>query len=119
MLASRRGDRVVALDGNPDVGSLAYRVRHETAATAADLLHDLDDITHDAQVRGYTNQATSRLEVVAAPDDPRIVTPLRGEDYLELLELLRRFHQLILVDCGPGILDPTTRPIMGVADQLD
>jgi len=27
--ASYRGDRVIALDGNPDAGSLAYRVRRE------------------------------------------------------------------------------------------
>ncbi len=36
--ASLRGDRVIALDGNPDAGSLAYRVRRETSNTITGLL---------------------------------------------------------------------------------
>jgi len=36
--ASHRGDRVIALDGNPDAGSLAYRVRRESSATFTYLL---------------------------------------------------------------------------------
>ena len=43
--ATHRGDRVVALDANPDAGSLAYRVRRETTETVTSLLsegHDLD-----------------------------------------------------------------------------
>jgi len=36
--ASLRGDRVIALDGNPDAGSLAYRVRRETTNTIMSLL---------------------------------------------------------------------------------
>jgi putative peptide zinc metalloprotease protein len=36
--ASYRGDRVIALDGNPDAGSLAYRVRRETTNTLLSLL---------------------------------------------------------------------------------
>ncbi|HZD38619.1 MAG TPA: AAA family ATPase, partial [Actinomycetes bacterium] len=43
--ASLRGDRVVALDGNPDAGSLGYRVRRETAATITNLLADEQMIT--------------------------------------------------------------------------
>ena len=68
--ASLRGDRVVALDGNPDAGSLGYRVRKETAATVTDLLADEQEIIRYADIRSYTNQAPTRLEVVASDDDP-------------------------------------------------
>src|SRR5207237_10493286 len=38
VLARERGDRVVALDANPDAGSLAYRVRRESTRTATSVL---------------------------------------------------------------------------------
>jgi len=75
--ASHRGDRVIALDGNPDAGSLAYRVRRETTATITDLLRDRDSIARYADIRAYTSQAATRLEVVAANDDPSITEALR------------------------------------------
>ncbi len=116
--ASHRGDRVVALDGNPDAGSLGYRIRLETPATADDLLRQLDGVTRYADMRAFTSQATSRLEVVAAPDDPRVSTALGERDYRRLLDLLEHHYQLILVDCGTGILDDATRGIVDEADQL-
>src|SRR5581483_8815850 len=36
--AMYRGDRVVALDGNPDAGTLGHRIRRETSATVTRLL---------------------------------------------------------------------------------
>lgn len=116
--ANHRGDRVVALDGNPDAGSLGYRIRLETSATADDLLNQLDEVIRYADMRAFTSQAPSRLEVVAAPDDPRVSTALGERDYRRLLSLLEHHYQLILVDCGTGILDDATRGIVDQADQL-
>lgn len=116
--AAHRGDRVVALDGNPDAGSLGYRIRLETAATAEELLAEADRITRYADLRAFTSQASSRLEIVAAPDDPRVSTALGQRDYRRLLDLLEHHYQLILVDCGTGILDAATRGIVEAADQL-
>jgi putative peptide zinc metalloprotease protein len=116
--ASHRGDRVVALDGNPDAGSLGYRIRLETPATADDLLNGIDGVTRYADMRAFTSQAMSRLEVVAAPDDPRVSNALGERDYRRLIDLLEHHYQLILVDCGTGILDDATRGIVEEADQL-
>ena len=99
--ASLRGDRVVALDGNPDAGSLGYRVRRETAATVTNLLADEQEIIRYADIRSYTNQAPTRLEVVASDDDPRITTALGEEDYRRAIALLERHYNLILLDTGP------------------
>jgi putative peptide zinc metalloprotease protein len=116
--ASHRGDRVVALDGNPDAGSLGYRIRLETPATADDLLNGIDGVTRYADMRAFTSQARSRLEVIAAPDDPRVSNALGERDYRRLIDLLEHHYQLILVDCGTGILDDATRGIVEEADQL-
>jgi putative peptide zinc metalloprotease protein len=116
--ASLRGDRVVALDGNPDAGSLGYRVRRETAATVTNLLADEQDIIRYADIRSYTNQAPTRLEVVAADDDPRITTALGEEDYRRAIALLERHYNLILLDTGTGVLESATKGILQLAEQI-
>jgi putative peptide zinc metalloprotease protein len=116
--ASLRGDRVVALDGNPDAGSLGYRVRRETAATVTNLLADEQEIIRYADIRAYTNQASTRLEVVASDDDPRITTALGEEDYRRAIALLERHYNLILLDTGTGVLESATKGILQLADQI-
>ena len=50
-LASLRGDRVIAVDANPDRGTLSDKVRLETAATVRDLLNERGHIRRYADVR--------------------------------------------------------------------
>ena len=116
--ASLRGDRVVALDGNPDAGSLGYRVRRETAATVTNLLADEQEIIRYADIRSYTNQAPTRLEVVASDDDPRITTALGEEEYRRAIALLERHYNLILLDTGTGVLESATKGILQLAEQI-
>ncbi len=116
--ASLRGDRVVALDGNPDAGSLGYRVRRETAATITNLLADEQMITRYADIRAYTSQAPTRLEVVASDDDPRITKALGEVDYRRAIGLLERHYNLICLDTGTGVLESATRGILQLADQI-
>jgi putative peptide zinc metalloprotease protein len=116
--ACYRGDRIVALDGNPDAGSLGYRVRRETSATVTDLLRDSADIDRYADIRSYTSQSLTRLEVVAADDNPRINDALGESDYRSVVDLLEKHYNLILLDTGTGILDSATKGFLNLADQL-
>ncbi|HEY4277611.1 MAG TPA: MinD/ParA family protein [Conexibacter sp.] len=116
--ASHRGDRVIALDGNPDAGSLAYRVRRETTATITDLLRDRDAIARYADIRAYTSQAGTRLEVVAADDDPSITEALRKQDFYAVVDLLEHHYNLVLMDTGTGVLESAAKGIVELADQL-
>ncbi len=116
--ASLRGDRVIALDANPDAGSLGYRVNRETSATVTDLLDDAEHIRRYADIRAYTSQAATRLEVVASDDDPHISQAIGEHEYHTAVGLLDHHYNLILLDTGTGILDSATKGILGVADQL-
>jgi putative peptide zinc metalloprotease protein len=116
--ASYRGDRIVALDGNPDAGSLGYRVRRETSETVTGLLRDKDKINRYADIRSYTSQALTRLEVIAADDNPRISHALGDKEYNTVVTLLERHYNLILLDTGTGILHSATRGFLDLADQL-
>lgn len=117
-LASMRGDPVIAVDCNPDAGSLAHRVHRETPATITNVLASRQAITRYADLRAYTSQGRSRLEVLASDDDPRISEALTGEDYVALLDLLDNHYNVILADTGTGILDSGIQGLLREADQL-
>jgi putative peptide zinc metalloprotease protein len=116
--ATHRGDRVIALDANPDAGSLGYRVKRQTTATVADLLEQAKTISRYADVRSYTSQAPTRLEVIAAADDPRMEAVLGWSEYQAALGILERYYNLILCDTGTGIIDDATQGILNRADQI-
>jgi putative peptide zinc metalloprotease protein len=117
--AVQRGDRVVAVDANPDAGNLAHRVAPPHDRNITHVLRDLEDITSYAKLRTYTAQAPeSRLEVLASDDDPRIGMALDRSDYHRLIDLLDRFYNLILLDTGTGILDSANQGLLGEADQV-
>jgi putative peptide zinc metalloprotease protein len=117
--ATHRGDRVVALDANPDAGSLGMRLPRETQYSATDLLAERAWVERYSQIRAFTSQdPVSRLEVVASDDDPRITLALGSQDYRHLVDTLDRHYNLVLVDTGTGILDDAIQGILTEADQL-
>jgi MinD-like ATPase involved in chromosome partitioning or flagellar assembly len=118
IFAEHRGDRVVAVDANPDPGTLAYRIRRDTSYTAKDLLDNMDKLERYADVRAYASQTDLRLEVIASEADPARSEAFGDDDYRELATVLERFYSLVLTDCGPGLLHSAMRAILPAADQL-
>jgi len=116
--ATHRRDRVVALDANPDAGSLAYRVHRETDATITQLLRASERIRRYSDMRNFTNQSPTRLEVLASDDDPTISVALGEPEYRQVLHVLEHHYNLILMDTGTGILDSATQGILRIADQI-
>ena len=62
--AALRGDRVIAVDANPDRGTLSQKVPSETPATVRTLLRDESRVRTYGDVRAYTSQNRHRLEVL-------------------------------------------------------
>ncbi|MFN3003162.1 MinD/ParA family ATP-binding protein [Mycolicibacterium wolinskyi] len=116
--ASIRGDRVVAVDANPDRGTLSQKVPLETAATVRHLLRDAEGIERYSDVRAYTSQGPSRLEVLASESDPAVSEAFSSEDYLHALEVLERFYSLVLTDCGTGLMHSAMSAVLSKADVL-
>ena len=116
--ASLRGDRVIALDANPDRGNLAEKVPQETTATVRDLLTEAEHIRTAADVRAYTSQATSRLEVLASESDPEVSEAFNAADYRAAVDLLSRHYNILLTDCGTGLLHSALQAAVSVADSL-
>ncbi|HTZ15310.1 MAG TPA: MinD/ParA family protein [Mycobacterium sp.] len=116
--ASIRGDRVVAVDANPDRGTLSQKVPLETPATVRHLLRDAEGIDRYSDVRSYTSQGPSRLEVLASESDPAMSEAFSAEDYAQTLEILERFYGLVLTDCGTGLLHSAMSAVLEKADAL-
>jgi len=117
-LATHRLDRIIAVDANPDAGSLGYRVERETAATLSDLLRRADNVESYADIRELTSQSPSRLEVLASENDPAISQALVEADYRRAVAALERFYSVVLCDLGTGLLDSATQGIMRFSNQI-
>jgi putative peptide zinc metalloprotease protein len=116
--ASHRGDRVIAVDANPDAGTLGHRLRRENTETLARLLRDRQAIGRYADVRSYTSQAPSRLEVVAGDERSEIADALNGRDVGRAVALLERHFNLLCLDTAAGVLGPANQGVLAAADQI-
>lgn len=115
--ASLRGDRVVAVDANPDLGTLAQRIPLQTDSTVRDLLAD-PAIHRYSDVRAHTSQAPSRLEVLASERDPAAAEAFSESEYRGVIGLLQRYYNIILTDCGTGLSHNAMRGVLDLSDAL-
>ncbi len=118
MFANLRGDRVIAVDANPDRGTLIERVPRESGATVRHLLESRERVTRYGDVRAFTSQSSTRLEVLASDSDPGASSALSEQDYRDTVDTLERFYNLILTDCGTGLLHDAMRGVLGLASSL-
>ncbi|MGF7235155.1 MAG: AAA family ATPase [Frankia sp.] len=117
-LASLRGDRVVAIDANPDRGTLGGRVPHQSRKSVRDLLENADRLDRYVDVRRYISQAESRLEVLASANDPELSREFADADYRTVDDVLQRHYSILLTDCGTGILHSAMYGVLSLADTL-
>ncbi|WP_082661407.1 MULTISPECIES: MinD/ParA family ATP-binding protein [Rhodococcus] len=118
MFGSIRGDRVVAVDANPDRGTLSQKIPLETPATVRNLLRDENSIEKYSDVRGYTSQNRHRLEVLASDSDPAVSEAFSGGDYTRTVDMLEKFYSIVLTDCGTGLMHSAMQAILEGADSL-
>lgn len=117
-LATERQDKILAIDANPDAGTLGRRVRRETGATIRDLVQAIPYLNSYMDIRRFTSQAPSGLEIIANDVDPAVSTAFNDEDYRRVIETLGRQYPIILTDSGTGLLYSAMRGVLDLADQL-
>ncbi len=116
--SSLRGDRVIAVDANPDRGTLVLKIPRETTATVRHLLRDATRIKKYSDVRAYTSQSPSRLEVLASEQDPAVSEAFSEDDYRRTVTLLELFYNIVLTDCGTGLMHSAMKGVLDEADAL-
>ncbi|MFC9683404.1 MinD/ParA family protein, partial [Streptomyces sp. NPDC056948] len=117
-LATERQDKILAIDANPDAGTLGRRVRRETGATIRDLVQAIPHLNSYMDIRRFTSQAPSGLEIIANDVDPAVSTTFNDEDYRRAIDVLGKQYPVILTDSGTGLLYSAMRGVLDLADQL-
>nr|WP_236858510.1 MinD/ParA family protein [Candidatus Rhodoluna planktonica] len=117
-LALSREDRVIAIDANPDRGTLAERVSKSTRFTVRDV------VNRAAAIDGFTDFSTmvsrdvTRLDVLASDSDPMLSEAFDEGDYNVVADMAARYYSIVLTDCGTGIVHSVMRPTLQRASGL-
>ncbi|AKK07104.1 hypothetical protein CMUST_14055 [Corynebacterium mustelae] len=117
IFASLRGDRVIAIDANPDFGTLAQRAALPGSPTIRDLLN-AEHLQRYSQIRYYTTQAESRLEVIGSDRDPEVSEAFSEMDYRHAIDILQHHYNVILTDCGTGLMHSAMAGVLDLANTL-
>ena len=75
-------------------------------------------VTRYADVRAYTSQASSRLEILASDRDPGVSVAFSADDYRAVVGVLEHFYSICITDCGTGLLHSAMAGILELADQI-
>jgi MinD-like ATPase involved in chromosome partitioning or flagellar assembly len=117
-MADVREDRVIAIDANPDRGTLAERINKQTRATVRDVVIDAPAIQAFSEFSTYVSRDETRLDVLASDVDPMLSEAFDEDDYNVVADLAARFYSVVLTDCGTGIVHSVMRATLQRADSL-
>jgi MinD-like ATPase involved in chromosome partitioning or flagellar assembly len=119
LLAMTRSDRVVAIDSDPDYGTLGRSLTPEHRIFVDDLL----DVLHQpaltvTMLERCLGRAPHGLLVLPAPTEPDRMKRLDEEAYERIISRLKELAGIILLDCGAGLHDAATEAAMAASDQV-
>lgn len=119
LLSSHLQLRCLAIDANPDFGTLGALARDDDRSdrSLADVVAHMNHISSAAELRPFVSALPTGLHVLAAPAHAEVMAELTPELYGQLTAFLGRFYEVILLDLGTGITGPIAQFAIGRADQ--
>lgn len=117
-LADAREDRVIAIDANPDRGTLAERIGRTSGKTVRDLVRARDDVHGFNDISQIVARDHTRLDVIASDTDPHVSEAFSDTDYQGVAEIAAHFYSLVLTDTGTGIVHSVMDATLRRADEL-
>lgn len=117
-LADSREDRIIAVDANPDRGTLAERVPKQTRSTVRDVVNCASGVVGFTDFSTMVSRDETRLDVLASDTDPQLSEAFDEDDYNVVANLVERFYSIMLTDCGTGIVHSVMRATLRRADTV-
>ncbi|HZV52363.1 MAG TPA: MinD/ParA family protein [Candidatus Dormibacteraeota bacterium] len=119
LLAMLRRDRIVAVDCNPDYGSLGRALVPAHHVFVDDLLALLEDPRLTVpRLDAALGRAVHGLMVAPTPIDPERMARLDQTVYARVIRRLQDLVGVILLDCGTGLHERAARAALGACDQV-
>ncbi len=113
-----REDRVLAIDANPDRGTLAERVEQKSDRTVRDVVRRAGGINSFTVFSDFVSRDRTRLDVLASDTDPMLSEAFNEGDYNVVADIASRYYSVCLTDCGTGIVHSVMRAILLRANGL-
>ncbi len=117
-LADARDDRIIAVDANPDRGTLAERVSRSSAKTVRDLVKVRSEVSGYNDISNIVARDETRLDVLASDSDAHVSEALNDRDYHDIASLAAHYYSIVLTDTGTGIVHSVMGATLDLADQL-
>ncbi|MEO2132993.1 MinD/ParA family protein [Microbacterium sp.] len=117
-LADAREDRVIAVDANPDRGTLAERIGRSSGKTVRDLVRAHADVQGFNDISEIVARDHTRLDIIASDTDPHVSEAFNDSDYDAVADVAAHFYSLVLTDTGTGIVHSVMGATLARADQL-
>jgi len=117
-LADARDDRIIAIDANPDRGTLAERVDRQTRETVRDVVAKASSIGGYTDFSRFVSRDETRLDILASDTDPTLSEAFDDNDYNVVAGLAARYYSIVLTDCGTGIVHSVMRATLQRADSV-
>lgn len=117
-LSEVRDDRVIAIDANPDRGTLSERIPKSTGATVRDVVNLASGIAGFTDFAELVSKDPTRLHVLASDSDPLLSEAFDEDDYNVVADQAARFYSIVLTDCGTGVVHSVMKPTLERADGL-
>ncbi|WP_159619024.1 hypothetical protein [Arthrobacter zhaoguopingii] len=117
-LADMREDRIIAMDANPDRGTLSDRSPGRADFTARQLVQNRFMVDSFAQLAHYVTRDGSRLHVLASDTDPAVAQAFDDADYRAVTDILGRYYSIVLTDSGTGMVHSVMKGTLEKADTV-
>jgi len=117
-MADTREDRIIAIDANPDRGTLAERIDKQTRATVRDVVLRADSLHTFSEFQTVVSRDETRLDVLASDTDPHVSEAFDENDYNVVADMAERFYSVAITDCGTGIVHSVMRATLQRADSI-
>jgi MinD-like ATPase involved in chromosome partitioning or flagellar assembly len=119
LFATIRRDRVVAVDTNPDYGSLGRSLTPGHDVFVDDLIHLLETPALSVTaLDAKLGRGPDGLMVLPAPTEPGRMARLDEETYVRVITRLQGLVGVVILDCGTGLHEPAAKAALRMADQV-
>ncbi len=117
LLAHVRGDRILAVDADPDCGNLADRAGQSSEVSVTDLLAD-NNIGSSNALRAYTKMTDANLEVIASAQYSVAQRDFNADDWTGVVQKINPYYNLVLADCGLGLFHSASLGVLSTVSGV-